>query len=140
MDNITDSLYYLNPTLEEAKILHEEGIKLIDDDHIIHGFEKLYISAEDCIKILASKYLDKDGEILSEVKGKRKWNMPLLDEAARQIGEKTSDEEIEHYWMRASILDYEGVTIGIDLEYIAYLEEDFEKLLKITQNKIGERR
>ena len=137
MDKITDSLYELDPVFEEIKILYKDGIKLIDNDHIIHGFEKLYIAAENCIKILANKYLEKDGKILGEVEKEKKWNMPLLDEAARLINNKRLDNELEFSWMGVSILEYKGLSFFADKEYITYLEKDFENILKITQNEMG---
>ncbi len=89
--------------LELARKLFEEGKRLVDSDPV-QASEKLYKAAEECIKALAEAV---GLEEAVEARRRGRWTLPLLDHAARKLGERI-DENVYHSWDHAYFLHVEG--------------------------------
>jgi len=89
--------------LELAEKYLKEGEGLIDKD-TVQACEKLYKSAEEAIKALAiaERLIE-----ANEARKRNRWTLPLLDVAAKKLGEKIS-ERIYDDWDHAYFMHVEG--------------------------------
>ncbi|RLG03219.1 MAG: hypothetical protein DRN61_05165 [Thaumarchaeota archaeon] len=121
---------------ELAERYLREGESLIDKD-AVQACEKLYKSAEEVIKTLAMTERLSEAD---EAKKRNRWTLPLLDAAARKLGEKIS-ERIYDDWDHAYFIHVEGFhearlrpeQVKARLRYVKELLDLAEKHLKSKQ-------
>ena len=118
------------PTVEDSRNFFEKGKKIIEKDPI-QASEKLYKTAENCIKILSQKYAQRQLEFARE---HRSWK-GLLDGISHKIDEALPGKNVENYWKTAFKLHVDGFHEGKmpPEEITKYYLGDIEELLKITE-------
>jgi hypothetical protein len=128
------------PTLIETEHFLQRGKELIDDDPI-QASEKLYKTAENCIKILSQKYAREE---LDKAKEAGQWWTKLLNRASSKIGKNLSDkipdgDRIPNYWDAARLIHIDGFHEGrlSPEELRKYNRLGYvENLLEITEMQI----
>ena len=101
------------PTFIETEHFLQRGKELIDGEPI-QASEKLYKTAENCIKILSQKYAQKE---LDKAKEAGQWWTKLLNRASSKIGKNLSNkipdgDRIPNYWDAARLIHIDGFHEG----------------------------
>ena len=120
--------------LELAAKFLREGVELVDKDPVQAG-EKLYKSAEECVKALAEAL----GLEEAEARRRGRWTLGLLDSAARRLGESV-DRRVYDDWSHAYFLHVEGFQEArLTAEQIKARAKYVSELLEISNRVVRER-
>ena len=120
--------------LELASRYLREAEECLEKGDSVQACEKLYKVAEECVKAMSIALKLEEAE---EAKRKGKWNLKLLDLAAKKLAEKIN-ERIYDDWDHAYFLHVEGFhEARLSLEQvkarIKYVKELFEIAKNILQ-------
>ena len=130
----------LNPD-EEIKIRIElamkylnEGKELIDKDPV-QASEKLYKSAEECVKILAIFFKYED--ILKRVEGRGKWSVTDLEKVVERVSDRINNwfyDAWDHAWI-LHVWDFHEAKL--DSEAIRRRVSYIERIVYETKNIVS---
>lgn len=119
--------------VEVAEKAFKSGGELLSKGDVVQASEKLYKTAEECIKALS---LAMGLEEAGEAKAKGRWTLRLLDSAARKLAERIN-ENILHAWDSAYYLHVEGFhEARLDLDSVRARAKLIEKLLEAARERV----